>query len=282
MSVINDMLKDIKGLKPMPKVAGQIMTIVENPNSSIADIADLVAYDPSLTATLLKTCNSAYFALPRKIDSVQEAIAFLGMDQIVDLVLLKGAAGNLKKGQTGYGLYEGELWRQSVSSALIAKELAEKKGSDQKHLVFTAALLKDIGKIILDRYVGDSFQKIINLIELEGLSFWEAEKREIGIDHAELGGIVAKMWNFSPKMIAIISNHHLSAGPEHQDFETELVYLADMVCMMMGIGGGADGLAYRFHTAVMTHLNISPSDIEEIIAGFGTKLQEVEALIRAV
>ena len=282
MSAINDMLKEIKELRPMPKVASQIMAIVEEPNSSISDLADLVIYDPSLTAMILKTCNSAYFALPRKVDSVQEAISLLGMDQIVDLVLLKGGAENLKTGHEGYGLHEGELWRQSVASALIARELAEKKGSGQKHLVFTAALLKDIGKVILDRYVGDSFHKIIQLVEKKDFSFREAEKRVIGIDHAELGGIVAKMWEFSPKMIEIIANHHLSDASGKDDLETGLVYIADTVCMMMGIGGGADGLAYRFHKDVLDRMKVSPMDLQEIIASFGEKLKKVEDLIQVV
>jgi HD-like signal output (HDOD) protein len=99
MSAIKEMLKEIKSLKPMPQVASQIMKIVEDPNSSMADVADLVEYDPSLTANLLKLRNSAFFGLPRKVDSVKEAISMTGLDQIVDLVLLKGGAENLKKGR---------------------------------------------------------------------------------------------------------------------------------------------------------------------------------------
>ncbi len=282
MSAIKEMLKEIKLLKPMPHVASRIMKIVEDPTSSISDVADLVIYDPSLTANILKLCNSAFFALPRKVDSVQDAISMMGLDQVVDLVLLKGGADNLKKGQKGYGLHEGDLWRQSVSSALIAKELAEKKASKNKHLIFTAALLKDIGKVILNQYVGGSLKKINHLVENEGCSFGEAEKKVIGISHAELGGIVAKMWEFSPKMISMITNHHLSDKSFRKDQDTSIIYLADTVCMMIGIGGGADGLAYRFHRDVLDHMKINSIDLQEIIAGFGEKMQKVETLIGAV
>ena len=282
MSAIKEMLKEIKSLKPMPRVASQIMKIVEDPNSSIADVADLVVYDPSLTANLLKLCNSAFFGLQRKVDSVQDAISMMGLDQVVDLVLLKGGADNLKKGQDGYGLNEGELWRHAVSSALIAKELAVKKKSEQKHLIFTAALLKDIGKVILDRYVGGSLKKINNLVHNGDCSFGEAEKKVIGINHAELGGIVAKMWGFSPKMKFMITNHHMSAKSARQDPDISIVYLADTVCMMMGIGGGADGLAYRFHRDVLERMSINQVDLQEIIAGFGEKMQKVEDLIGTV
>jgi len=282
MSGIQDMLKEIKLLQPMPQVATQIMKIVEDPKSSIGDVADLVIYDPSLTANVLKLSNSAFFGLSRKVDSVQDAISMIGLDQIVDLVLLKGGADNLKQGQAGYGLREGELWRHAVSSALVAKEMAEKRALKNKHLIFTAALLKDIGKVILDRYVVGSSAKINNLVQRQGYSFGEAEKKVIGINHAELGGIVAKMWAFSPKMISMITNHHLPDISAREDPDTAIIYLADIVCMMMGIGGGADGLAYRFHKDVLDQMEIDSMDLQEIIANFGEKMQKVDDLMGTI
>ncbi len=282
MSAIKEMLKEIKLLKPMPQVATQIMKTVEDPKSSIGDVGELVMYDPSLTANILKMCNSAFFALPRKVDTVQDAISFMGLDQIVDLVLLRGGADNLKKEQEGYGLNEGELWRHAVSSALIAKELAIKKKSGHKHLIFTAALLKDIGKVILDRYVSDSMVKINNLVQNKNYSFGEAEKKVLGINHAELGGIVAKMWEFSPKMVTMITKHHLPDKSAKEDPDISIIYLADTVCMMMGIGGGSDGLAYRFHRDVLDKMKINAMDLQEIIAGFGEKMKKVEELMGAV
>lgn len=153
MSTIQELIKEIKNLRPIPQIANQIMAIVENPNASLSDVADIIVYDPMTTANILRTCNSAYFGLTRKVESVHEAVALIGLDQIVDLVLLKSGAENLKKKQTGYGLDEGDLWRYSVASALIAQDLAEKKNLPSKHMVFTAALLKDIGKVILNRFV---------------------------------------------------------------------------------------------------------------------------------
>jgi HD-like signal output (HDOD) protein len=283
MTTLEELIKEIKVLKPIPQIANQILTIVENPNSSITDIADIILYDPSTTANLLKICNSDYFSQSREIDSVRDAISFLGIDHIIDLILLNGGAENLTKCQEGYGLHEGELWRQAVASALIAKELAEQKGiSQKKHIIFTAALLKDIGKVVLDQFVSDSFEKISYQVENKGLSFREAEKKIIGIDHAELGGLVAKIWKFSPKMIFIISNHHLSNPKAQGDIETSIVYLADTICMMMGIGGGSDGLAYRFHKDVLDRLGINHSNLQKIIMRFGERMQKVEELIKVV
>lgn len=282
MSSIEELLKEIEHLKPIPAVVNQIMAAVEKPDSSMAEIAEIIMYDPSITANILKICNSAYFSLPRKIDSVQDAVTMMGIEQVVDIVLLKSGAENLQNGQEGYGLHEGELWKHAVSSALIARTLAEKKGSMNKHIIFTAALLKDIGKVILDRFVSDSYEKIDTLVANEGFSFREAEKKVIGIDHAELGGIIAKLWDFSPKMINMIRHHHLNDDEGKNDLDTQILYVADNVCMMMGIGVGADGLAYRFHKDVLEKLTISPVDLQGIIASFGEEMQKVEDLLKVV
>ncbi|MBN1930360.1 MAG: HDOD domain-containing protein [Desulfobacterales bacterium] len=282
MSTIQKLIKEIKTLKPIPQIAHQLMEIVEDPQSSMSDIADVILYDPMITANLLRVCNSAYFALPRKIESVREAITMMGLEKIIDIAILKCSPERMKNSFEGYGLNEGDLWRHSVYSALIAKELAEKKEVKNKYLIFTASLLKDIGKIILDRFIVDAFRKINVLVQLKGYSFKEAEKKIIGIDHAELGGLVAKKWNFSAKMIYIIQNHHLSEESAQKDTETNIVYLADTLCMIMGIGIGSDALAYRFHDNVLEELKVSLNDFQKLIAGFGANMRKVEALLNFI
>lgn len=282
MSSIKELIKEIDNLKPIPAIVNQIMAVAEDPLSSMSDIAEIILYDPVITANILRISNSAFYALPRRVDSVQDAITMMGVDQVIDMVLMKSGASNLAKGQEGYGLHEGELWKHAVSSALIARDLAEKKGSKHKQLIFTAALVKDIGKVILDRFVGGSFKKIDDLVKNSGYSFKEAEKKVIGIDHAELGGLVAEMWDFSPKMISMIKNHHLNDESARDDLETQILYVADNVCMMMGIGGGADGLAYRFHRDVLKKLGITPVDLQEIIASFGSEMKRVEDLLKVI
>lgn len=279
MTDIKDIVGKINNLKPMSQVAQKVLAVAEDPQSSMSDLSEVIMYDQALTVNLLKMCNSAQFRLPREVDSVQQAIVYLGMDQVIDLVLMSGGSQDMKGSQDGYDLEEGELWRYSVSSALIARELAEKKGLHETHLIFTAALIKDIGKVLLNQYVADSFEKINFLVSDRGFSFREAEKAVIGIDHAELGGLVARSWKFSPKMVEIIEKHHRPEESGDCGIETSIVYLADTICMMMGIGVGSDGLAYRFYREVVDRLGFSERELQSVIAGFGEKLQEVEGLI---
>ncbi|MCP4020468.1 MAG: HDOD domain-containing protein [Desulfobacteraceae bacterium] len=282
MSTIQELIKEIKNLKPVPAVISQLLEIVDNSDSSMADIANIIQYDPVVTASVLRTCNSAFFGLKTPAESIKDAVSMMGIDQIVEIVLLKSTYKSLSTSQNGYGLHEGAMWKYSVSSAIIAKQIAKKFNMQNKNTIFTSALLKDIGKTVLDRFVQDSFEKISSLVVHENLSFSAAEKKIIGIDHAELGAMIAKMWKFSPRMVKIIRHHHLGDISMVKDKEIAAVYLADCICMMIGIGVGADGLAYRFNYEAMKELGVASDDISLIIAEFAQNMSAVEELLKVV
>ena len=278
MYEIDKIISAIDYLPPVSGTTPKILSITEDPDSKISDLVDLIKYDQAMTANILKICNSAYFGLPKKINTLEQAINYLGKNQVAELVFMKSMAKNLRKEQKGYCLCEGELWKYSISSAIIAKELAKEFSIKDSSLIFTAALIKDIGKVILDKYVENSFKQIMGNVLKNGCTFIEAEKKIIGIDHAELGGLVAEKWNFSDKMIHIIRYHHLSEQTGGEDIETSIVYMADILCMMMGMGVGSDGLAYKFYKDVAEKLNLSENILMNVMLGFMANLKQVEDL----
>lgn len=279
MTTLQELMTEIKNLTPIPAVANQLLAVVDNPDSSMEDIANVIQYDPMITASVLRTCNSAYFGLKNPAETIKDAVNMLGTDQVIEIALIKSGAQALSGSQEGYGLSSGDMWQYSVSSAVVAKQVAAKLSLTNKNTIFTAALIKDIGKVVLEKHVSGVFMKIEALVKDHGYSFREAEKKMIGIDHAELGAMIAKMWKFSPKMVKIIRNHHLTDESMMHDKEIAAVYLADCICMMMGSGVGADGLSYRFKDQLMKMHHISHTDVTMIIAEFGVSMQEVETLL---
>ena len=282
MISLKELLAQIKGLNPMPAVSGQLLTAVNKPDSSMEEISQLIQYDPVMTANVLKRCNSAYFGLKYPVESIKHAASMLGTDQLVEVALMESGAKALSGRQDGYGLDDGDMWRQAVSSAVLAKLVSKRLGLSSTSMVFTSALLKDIGKIILEQYVKEDARTISELVAQKKMSFPEAEKQVLGISHAELGAMIAKTWNFSTRMVNIIRYHHLTEitpdMSEKVDKELLAVYLADCICMMIGIGVGADGLSYRFKDEIIEQAGLGPEDISLIIADFGSNMQEIEEL----
>lgn len=280
---VDGIVSKIDSLAPVPPIATQILALVEDENNSMRKIAELIRHDPSTTANILKVCNSAYFGLVQKVESIQDAITLLGLDRVTELVLLNCISGSMRGSQAGYGLSEGQLWRHAVTSAHVSIALASKiGGAFNKHRLYTAALLKDIGKLILGRYVAFALKQINLLVDSQGLSFNEAEERVIGISHAELGARIAMRWSFSDKMIDIIRNHHLQLDAAAADLETRLVHLSDLICLMMGVGTGADGLAYRFYDTVLEQTGLDDRIVEEIMLETVGLQRQIDELISLV
>lgn len=279
MSNMTKIIKGIARLKPIPQVVNKILEIQQDPESSMKDLTQVISHDTMTTANLLKASNSALYARSKPFETVEQAAVFLGMDEIVDLALLSNSAANLKRPQKGYGLKSGDLWRNGLASALVSKELSHKLNLENHHLVFTCALLKDIGKVVLEQYVEACSKEINTLVALGEHSFEEAEKSVIGIDHAELGAMAAQVWQFSPKMVDIIRHHHQPAKAELSPKETAVVHLSDTVCLMMGIGAGSDGLAHRFDQQFIAEMGISDTDLQTIVSGIPEKIEEIEHLI---
>jgi HD-like signal output (HDOD) protein len=279
---IDAIVDDIDTLEPIPQITTQLIEIAQNPDSALKEAAVLITHDATLTANLLRTVNSAHFGLRRKIESVQEAVVMLGLNAIMDLVLLQAAAGRLKAAQAGYDLSAGELWRHAAVSAILARKIAERVEADHVNRIFTCTLLKDIGKLVLNQYVQAAGEEILRLVCQDEYCFLDAEREVLGIDHAELGGRIAERWNFTPEMAFLIRNHHLPDEQLLGDEAVCIVYLSDCVCAMMGIGTGLDGMNYRFSDQVLERLDYGANGLDQLIMEYGLMKAEIEGLMASL
>lgn len=282
MKFIELLLNEIGDLTPFPQIAHRVLKMSEEPESKISEIANVIQYDPIITADIIKMSNSAYFGVTRKIESLKDAIGILGLDRIIEIVLMKCSSKNYKGIQTGYDLKEGALWKKSASAALIAREIANKNEVESPARVFTGALLRDIGKVVLGRYVENKKEKIFCLLEESDCSFNEAEKKIFGIDQGELSALIIKKWGLPQAMVEIVKNGFSPKSDSKFVLESDIVYFAHNMCLMLGIGVGADGLAYRFDKNVMKRLNITHQDLELMMVDFADSIKEMESLIESV
>jgi putative nucleotidyltransferase with HDIG domain len=145
--------------------------------------------------------------------------------------------------------------------------------------LFTAAILHDIGKMVLGEFVHESWEKIQELVEKQQYSFLEAEEEVIGVNHAELGGEVARIWKFPDEILKAIAFHHRPDLLTDGDAVPWIVYLANQVCHIMGIGVGTDALSYRAVGDVASRLSLKQRDLEEMMAELHLRLQGAKELV---
>jgi HD-like signal output (HDOD) protein len=277
---IASIIQKIEHFKPVVDVAGKIMAVRDDPACGTSDLAEIIRCEPSLTANVLKLANSAYFGLPGKLADTRQAIIFLGMTQVVDLVLVAACAGHYGGAHNGYGLARGELWRGAVTGAVLAGDLARIK-EIAPGAVFSGALMRDIGKIVLNPYLKPLRDQILNEAAREGLTFLEAERRLLGVDHAQVGALVAKKWHFPNSLQAILANHHHPCLATRCPVEATIVHVADALCRQLAIGVGIDDPSYLPDEQAARQLGLSDAALETVLDGLRQKMSRVDALFAA-
>lgn len=265
MSRRDEILAKIKDIPELPTEAAKIAKLVRDPDFKMSELQQSIEYSPSLSANVLKMANSAYYAGPRSISSIREAIMRLGSDKIADLVMATGISSLTAKPVKGYQLSAGDLWEHMVTTAVATNHLADGLKIRLDNYAFTAALLHDIGKILLGSAIEVDAQPIMKLAFDEGLPFEQAERKILGIDHAEAGAALLESWNLPLELIEVVRWHHEPEKNERENTVLDLVHIANSLMMMSGMGRGEDGLNYK------------PS--ENITKKYGVKIKLMEKVI---
>ncbi|MGI5922179.1 MAG: HDOD domain-containing protein [Syntrophomonadaceae bacterium] len=263
---IDSIIEGAQDLPSLPQVVVKVMELTENPDSTAQDIHNVLNQDQVMTAKVLKMANSAYYGFPRRIATVTDAIILLGFKTIKSIVIAASVSDVLSKEVEGYALAPGELWRHSQCAAMTARLIARNTKFSSLDLAYTAALLHDIGKVIANRLMKESYHEVVKRVTTENISFIEAENQVLGFDHAQIGARVAQKWNLPPELVEAIALHHSPDSAQINTKLTAIVHIADAVCLSMGIGIGVDGMLYTLSKESLALLGISEEDIEGFIS----------------
>ncbi|MDD2706891.1 MAG: HDOD domain-containing protein [Verrucomicrobiae bacterium] len=260
----DEILNKIADLPPAPIAASKLLSLLKNPTvDSIDEVVETLEYDPALTARLLRACNSAFMAGHASVDSVDQAVLRLGYYEILRVVLALTVGGVLSKGLPGYGVDSYELWSHSITAALASQKLMEtSRGLDATPSVaFTAGLLHDIGKVVLNHLTLPEVENIRVMIHTNGASLLEAETAVLGVNHAEIGACLLKRWKLSGAIVEAVARHHtppVDKGPQLAG----VVHLANGCAHFVGSSYGWESFAIRIRPEIMETLNLKPEDIE--------------------
>ncbi|MEN6468926.1 MAG: HDOD domain-containing protein, partial [Smithella sp.] len=232
---------------------------------------------------ILKMANSSYFGSQHKISNINDAVMYLGQKNLLRAIQTAGISKYYKKGSSGYYDKATDLWEHSVAVALMSQILSKKITGEENTTLYTAALLHDVGKIIMGEFVRDEMKKIVMLVSEHHMSFLEAEETVLGINHADLGGKIAEHWNFPIEIRDAISFHHRPDLLEKEDKTMPwIVYMADEACLMMGIGSAVEGLAQRAVGELLKKFNLRMKDLEKSMVMLSDDLNNAKEIISIV
>ncbi len=278
MNAAKDIIECVGSIQPLPDTALKLMNVMSDPKSKLEDIVSAIKYDQAVTSEVLKLCNSAFFGLSREVTSLEDALKCLGTAKVLQMVMSIHTNNMLAREQKGYGLDPGILWKHSVAVALASSQFAQKLRLADTNLAFTAGLLHDIGKVILNEHVAEEFVEIVRLVTDEQMAFVEAERQVLGFSHEEVGAMIAEKWKLPVPIVQCIRYHHTPSELEPLSPLVDAIYLANTVCLLLGIGIGADGLCSRADPSVLERHGLRESDLEIIGVQVVVELRRVQSM----
>lgn len=268
MSVdVREMIKEVKTLPPLSRALAELLEVYLMEKVTFDEIGEIVSSDPSLAAATLRVANSAESGLNRTIESLDEAVSYLGKRNILSIAFQMGIGDLLSKNLTGYDAESESLWEHSQYTAIAARELAKySKEPVSPDVAYTAGLIHDLGKIVLNMFMIGNSDKYINAIASNDVSdFSQAERYVLGIDHSEAGMILATVWHLPQRLRNVIRYHHEPTDAQEEDRPLcVIVQAADIIAQMAGYGTGADTLQYAFDRSYNLYLDV-PKEKEEAI-----------------
>jgi putative nucleotidyltransferase with HDIG domain len=278
VAIPEKLLAGIQRLDPLPITVQKLMATLADESVRFRDIVSIIEYDGAVAANILKVANSGAYGGSYRTETISSAVIRLGAANLLNIVLGEHLT-SLKPAAPMYSLTENDFWLHSAAASLAARALeAETKKKVIPKNAQIAALLHDIGKLLIVRYFSSDTADVLALAKEKKIAFVDAERELLGCDHTEVGAEMARCWNF-PEDITYAIGHHHSLDKGNADPLLDVVMLANLAAKSLGAGLGADGMNFPIdYAGSRERLGLKVEDFERAGAQASIWLNELKAV----
>lgn len=255
-----------EGLQPVPQAALKIMRLIEEEDYDIRLLAAELRKDQVLSARTLQLANSVMFSTRQRIESIDQALMHLGVNLVMKFVIAAAVEGFFAQSGMGYSLCRGGLYHHAVGVAVIAEQLARLTGAAKPGIAYAAGLLHDIGKVVLDQFVGGAYPLFYRQLIEEGTTdFTQAEQALFETTHPAVGFQLAQRWSFPDSLAEAIRSHHeAEPGSRHRGLGS-LVFLSNLLMSRFHAGLEIGRQVTRTITPRLAAVGLAPGQLPQIV-----------------
>jgi HD-like signal output (HDOD) protein len=199
----------MESLPSLPALYVTLLEKMQQPETTIKELGEIISQDPGMTAKTLQLVNSAFFGLSREITNPMQAVSLLGMNTVQALLLSSHTFSQFDTARC-LGFSFDALWRHSIRVGACAKRIVQAEGLDRKVMedAYTAGLLHDAGILVLASSLPEQYAKVLELAHVHSLPLDKAERELLSISHAEVGAYLMTLWGLPSSIVEIIAYHH--------------------------------------------------------------------------
>ncbi len=261
----------IEELVPIPQIALKIIRMIDDENFSFREVSREVIQDQVLSARIIRMCNSVSINPAMKVDSIDRALLRIGQKNLMLLALsfsIENFMDNLVSlPKRGYSLCKGGLFQHSVWTARISGKLAELTAKAPPDQAYTAGLLHDIGKVVLDQYMYSAYPLFYRQLQTQGNHLADVEKKLFGIAHTDAGYLLARRWDMPEFVSETVLHHHEPGEANGNRSMAHLVYVADLVSSRFLPGHYLNKMGSSHLRSSLDELDFDIRNFPELLAG---------------
>jgi putative nucleotidyltransferase with HDIG domain len=229
-----DLERAMERVRPIPQIALKIIRMIRRQSYDMEDVAEATRSDQIISAKVIRLCNSARFRM--KTDAIDRALVMVGEKRLLQFILTAALDEFFPELETGYSVCKGGLYKHALGTAMTAEGLANFTRLVSPDIAYTAGLLHDIGKVVLDQYIAPAAPLFYRRTQLEGKNLIDVEKETFGLSHDEVGGLLAERWSLPESLADAIRHHHVPESSSVNPMLTDHVYLADLLMSRFAAG----------------------------------------------
>lgn len=226
-------------LASLQSVNRELHALVRSDRSMVAQIAEVIRRDPSLSARVLRMVNSVYFGLSTHVNNIEEAVFFLGLRQVRELAMATPVLEELEQLQAGRLLPWKNLWAHSIATAIMTRDIL---GTTALHIDddtdYLTGLLHNVGKIIMAYSFPDELQTLMTSSVATPADVCLRERELIGWDHGQIGAFYLARHTLSEELVLAVKYHDDPESAPQQQIFAAAVQVADYVVRNAGIANG--------------------------------------------
>ncbi|MCM2276698.1 MAG: HDOD domain-containing protein [Oligoflexia bacterium] len=284
-SEYSELLAKLDDIRTLPIVAMKVNELINDPNSSSADIAEVLKKDQVLTAKILRLVNSSYYAIPGGVADVQRALAFLGFNTLAQLVLSLSVFSMFTDFETEeFSMLD--FWRHALGTGVCSEILAKRLKLPRPEEAFTCGLLHDIGKLVLHEIDSDRLIDIVREARKRECSFIEVEREWDLPGHSYLGEVIATRWGLPQVIRLAIRYHHFDVTKMDSILASakpviHVVRLANTICVKNQVGRSGDASPGTITHDMLQPLGLPASEIPAIEEQLEKAMEQAGAFLNA-
>lgn len=277
----------VDDLPTIPIVATKVLQLLDNPDISVEEVADLMLTDQVMTARVMKLINSPVYKPAQEITSLKRALVYLGLRHVRELALTTSVI-NAFDGTSG-ALELNAFWEHSFGVGMVSKIIANKIGYKDLEKAYISGIIHDLGEVFLSNFLREPFLEVLEHIKSHPVKLVDAEAELLGTTHCEIGLCMALKWNFPDAYCDVIAYHHDPCEAKVDPVLCSIVNLADLFCTVRELNyGGREWISFNLsdEKAWTILKNESPGlanmDIERFCYELDDAIPDVKELVSSI